>query len=110
MSIDGQSSGSEQRYDSGYTSDDIETILDDLIDGTTVARLGVGAGLIVSLALGLGGDVVALSPTYTVMLEEPRHTLDARLDAVCAFIEKGMSLIDALAVLPAELQRATGSG
>ena len=105
--VDVQRSQSAPRFDSGYTSDDIERILDDLIDAETQAKFGRSAGLVVSLALGLGGDVVVLSPTYTVMLEEPRSVIDARLEAICALISGGLSLVDALEALPASLQRLT---
>jgi hypothetical protein len=94
-------------FDSGYTSEDIERILDDLIDATTQAKLGDRAGLMVSLALGLGGDDAKRSPTGTVLLGEPCSVLDARLDAVCALISRGLSLIDALVALPPKLRRRT---
>lgn len=103
--VDVQRRPSVQRFDSGYTSDDIERILDDLIDAETHAQFGASAGLIVSLALGLGGDVVVHSPTYTVMLEEPRSVIDARLEAICALVSRGLTLVDALEELPANLQR-----
>ena len=94
-------------FDSGYTSEDIERMLDDLIDAPTQARFGDQAGTMVSLALGLGGDDVEHSPTGTVMLEEPCSVLDARLDAVCASISRGLSLVDALVALPPKLRRRT---
>ena len=103
--VDVKHSKSVQRFDSGYTSDDIEMILDDLIDAETQSRLGASAGRIVSIALGFGGDAVVHSPTYTVMLEEPRSVIDARLQAICELIGRELSLVDALEALPASLQR-----
>ena len=97
--------GRSIRFDSGYTSEDIERILDDLIDAPTLTKLGRDAGSIISAVLGLGGDNVEHSPTGTVMLEEPCCVLDARLDAVCALISRGLSLIDALVALPPKLRR-----
>jgi len=95
------------RFDSGYTREDIERILDDLIDAPTQARFGNHAGVMVSLALGFGSDDVDHSPTGTIMLEEPCSVLDARLDAVCALISRGLSLIDALVALAPSLRRRT---
>ena len=104
---DAQCSRPTVRFDSGYTSDDIERILDDLIDAPTQARYGIYAGLMVALALGLGGDEVERSSTSTVMLEEPASVVDARLDAVCVLISRGLSLIEALEALPQNLRRPT---
>ena len=98
---------SAHRFDSGYTTDDIERILDDLIDAPTFARFGSCAGLVVALTLGLGVDEVERSSTGTVLLEEPCSVLDARLDAVCALISRGLSLVDALVELPPQLRRRT---
>jgi len=103
--VDVRRSQSVRRFDSGYTSDDIERILDDLIDAETHAKYGASAGLIVSRAIGLGGDTVVHSPTYTVMLEEPRNVIDARLETIGALLCRGLSLIEALGQLPANLQR-----
>jgi len=98
---------STHRFDSGYTAEDIERILDDLIDAPTYARFGSCAGLVVALTLGLAVDEAERSPTGTVLLEEPCSVLDARLDAVCALISRGMSLVDALMELPPQLRRRT---
>ena len=98
---------SAQRFDSGYTSDDIERILDDLIDAPAVLKFGSCAGLMISLALGLGADQVERSSAGTVTLAEPCSVLDARLDAICVLISRGVSLVDALVALPPNLRRRT---
>jgi hypothetical protein len=98
---------STHRFDSGYTTEDIERILDDLIDAPTLAKFGSSAGLVVGLTLGIRVDEVERSPSGTVLLEEPCSVLDARLDAVCALISRGMSLVDALMELPPQLRRRT---
>ena len=100
-----QFSRARPRFDSGYTYADIERILDDLIDAPTLARFGMYAGLMVSLALGLSQDDAARSPTDYAMLEEPPSVVDARLDAVCRMIAGGSTLIEALEALPANLRR-----
>jgi len=98
---------STHRFDSGYTTDDVERILDDLIDAPTLARFGDSAGLVVALALGLGADDVECSPTGTLLLDEPCSVLDARLDAVCVLISRGLTLLEALVELPPKLRRRT---
>ena len=95
------------RFDSGYTPEDIELILDDLIDVETAARLGVEAASIVARALGLASDVISLSPRRTLMFAEPARTIDARLDTLCSLIATGLPLIDAYKALPDELRRAS---
>jgi len=98
---------STHRFDSGYTTDDVERILDDLIDAPTLARFGDSAGLVVALALGLGADEVECSPAGTLLLDEPCSVLDARLDAVCVLISRGLTLLEALVELPPKLRRRT---
>lgn len=105
--VDVRGRRSTHRFDSGYTNDDIQRILDDLIDAPTQATFGGDAGRMISYALGLDGNEWECSPTGTVMLDEPCSVVDARLDAICALISRGLSLVDALGELPPQLRRRT---
>jgi hypothetical protein len=44
--------------------------------------------------------------TGTLLLDEPCSVLDARLDAVCVLISRGLTLLEALVELPPKLRGA----
>lgn len=83
--------------DTGYTLDEIETIVEELIDDVARAELGEDAHLIVALEIGLlEGDAIELSAAGTVMSATPRDEIDANLTAIRDSIAAGATLQEAL--------------
>lgn len=89
------------RFDSGYTSEEIEAILDELVDDATERELGPEAGLMVALEIGiLEGDVLEVSDAGTVLLSWPRSAIDDRIAEIRAALARGTPLLNAIAALP----------
>ena len=86
-----------ERFDSGYTEEEIEAIVCELLDDAMRADYGLEAGMVLALCLGLGeGDIIEISERNTVILPTPRAAIDRRLSRVRALVAGGMPLSDAL--------------
>lgn len=86
-----------QRFDSGYTPEELDAILASLTAGQ--ALTGEDATE-VALEVGLSdGDVTWLSRNRTVLLSTPRVTIDANVELVRRALAAGQSMAEALLVL-----------
>lgn len=82
-------------FDSGYTLEQLEAIIDELCVG-----LGMDDSFAVALEIGLlDGDVIESSPAGTVMLERSREDLDARIATVRAELARGVPILVAIEAL-----------
>ena len=85
------------RFDSGFTCEEIDELVDGLMGDGSMDLFGKGAARVVALSLGLlEGDTIELTGRGTVMMSEPREAIDARLTRVLQAMAHGTWLLDAL--------------
>ena len=81
--------------DSGYTSDELDAIFDELTKGR--AFTWGDEGLSIALQVGLSdGDVIEMTDHGTLLLSTPRAELDRRVAAIRLAMAGGATLDEAI--------------